>query len=113
MTVTKSDAQTGTAQGDASLAGAVYGIYKGEELIDTYTTDKNGQFTTKYYVCGNDWTVREISPSEGYLLDRTIHKVGAEPELYTVEFNSTANDVTEQVIKGNIAIIKHTDNVRP
>ena len=110
MTVTKSDAEMGTAQGDASLAGAVYGIYKGEELIDTYTTDKNGQFTTKYYVCGNDWTVREISPSEGYLLDRTIHKVGAEPELYTVEFNSTANDVTEQVIKGNIAIIKHTDN---
>ena len=110
VTVTKSDAETGTAQGDASLAGAVYGIYKGEELIDTYTTDKNGQFTTKYYVCGNDWTVREISPSEGYLLDRTIHRVGAEPELYTVEFNSTANDVTEQVIKGNIAIIKHTDN---
>ena len=110
VTVTKSDAQMGTAQGDASLAGAVYGIYKGEELIDTYTTDKNGQFTTKYYVCGNDWTVREISPSEGYLLDKTIHKVGAEPELYTVEFNSTANDVTEQVIKGNIAIIKHTDN---
>lgn len=110
VTVTKSDAEIGTAQGDASLAGAVYGIYKGEELIDTYTTDKNGQFTTKYYVCGNDWTVREISPSEGYLLDKTIHKVGAEPELYTVEFNSTANDVTEQVIKGNIAIIKHTDN---
>ena len=110
VTVTKSDAETGTAQGDASLAGAVYGIYKGEELIDTYTTDKNGQFTTKYYVCGNDWTVREISPSEGYLLDRTIHRVGAEPELYTVEFNSTANDVTEQVIKGNIAIIKHSDN---
>ena len=110
VTVTKSNAETGTAQGDASLAGAVYGIYKGEELIDTYTTDKNGQFTTKYYVCGNDWTVREISPSEGYLLDRTIHRVGAEPELYTVEFNSTANDVTEQVIKGNIAIIKHTDN---
>ena len=110
VTVTKSDAEMGTAQGDASLAGAVYGIYKGEELIDTYATDKNGQFTTKYYVCGNDWTVREISPSEGYLLDRTIHRVGAEPELYTVEFNSTANDVTEQVIKGNIAIIKHTDN---
>ena len=110
VTVTKSDAEMGTAQGDASLAGAVYGIYKDEELIDTYTTDKNGQFTTKYYVCGNDWTVRELSPSEGYLLDRTIHKVGAEPELYTVEFNSTANDVTEQVIKGNIAIIKHTDN---
>ena len=54
--------------------------------------------------------VREISPSEGYLLDTAIHKVGAEPELYTVELNSTENDVNEQVIKGNIALIKHTDN---
>ena len=110
VTVTKSDVETGTEQGDASLAGAVYGIYKGEELIDTYATDNNGQFTTEYYVCGDDWTIREISPSEGYLLDPTIHKVGAEPELYTVEYNSTANDVNEQVIKGNIAIIKHTDD---
>ena len=110
VTVTKTDAETGTAQGDASLAGAVYGIYKGEELIDTYTTDGNGQFTTDYYVCGNDWSIREISPSEGYLLDETIHHVGAEPELYSVELNSTANDVNEQVIKGKIAIIKHTDD---
>ena len=110
VTVTKTDAETGTPQGDASLAGAVYGIYKGEELIDTYTTDENGQFTTEYYVCGDDWTIREISPSEGYLLDPTVHKVGAEPELYTVEYNSAKNDVNEQVIKGNIAIIKHTDD---
>ena len=110
VTVTKTDAETGTPQGDASLAGAVYGIYKGEELIDTYTTDENGQFTTDYYVCGDDWSIREISPSEGYLLDETIHHVGAEPELYTVERNSTKNDVNEQVIKGNIAIIKHTDD---
>ncbi len=110
VTVTKTDVETGMPQGDASLAGAVYGIYKGEELIDTYTTDENGQFTTKYYVCGSDWSIREISPSEGYLLDGTIHHVGAEAELYTVEYNSAKNDVNEQVIKGHIAIIKHTDN---
>ena len=111
VTVTKSDVETGgTPQGDASLAGAVYGIYKGEELIDTYTTDENGQFTTKYYVCGDDWSIREISPSEGYLLDTESHHVGAEPQLYTIEYNSAKNDVNEQVIKGNIAIIKHTDN---
>ena len=108
--MTKSDVETGTVHGDASLAGAVYGIYKGETLVDTYTTDKNGQFVTKEYICDNDWTVREITPSEGYLLDTTVHKVGAEPQLYTVEHNQTANDVTEQVAKGNIAIIKHTDN---
>ncbi len=110
VTVTKSDSETGTAQGDASLGGAVYGIYKGEQLIDTYTTDANGQFTTKYYVCGDDWSVREIEPSEGYLLDESAHHIGAEAKNYTVEYNSTANDVTEQVIKGNIALIKHTDD---
>ena len=109
-TVTKSDREIGTAQGNASLAGAVYGIYKGDQLIDTYTTDANGQFTTAYYVCGDDWSIREITPSEGYLLDETAYHVGAEAQLYTVEYNSTANDVNEQVIKGSIALIKHTDD---
>ncbi len=110
VTVAKTDVETGTPQGDASLAGAVYGIYKGEELVDTYTTDADGEFTTKYYICGDDWSVREITPSEGYLLDTSIHHIGAEPQLYTVENNSARNDVNEQVAKGNIAIIKHTDN---
>ena len=110
VTVTKSDSETGTPQGDASLAGAKYGIFKGDQLIDEYVTDKNGQFTTKEYICDSDWTIRETTPSEGYLLDPTVHKVGAEPELYTVEHNQTANDVVETVKKGNIAIIKHTDN---
>ncbi|MFR6486135.1 MAG: hypothetical protein ACLUQK_00985 [Clostridium sp.] len=64
-------------------------------------------------MCDSDWTIREINPSEGYLVDSTIHHVGAEPELYTIELNDTANDVTEQIIKGDIAIIKHTDDVRP
>lgn len=109
-TVTKSDRETGTPQGNASLAGAVYGVYKGNQLIDTYTTDVDGQFVTAYYVCGDDWSIREISPSEGYLLDETSYHVGAEAQFYTVEYNSTANDVTEQVIKGSIALIKHTDD---
>ena len=110
VTVTKSDSETGAPQGNASLAGATYGIYKGEQLIDSYTTDENGQFTTKYYVCGDDWSVRELTPSEGYLLDETAYHIGAEAKSYTVEYNSTANDVSEQVIKGRIALIKHTDN---
>lgn len=110
VTVTKSDREEGTAQGDAKLSGAVYGIYKGDTLVDKYVTDSEGQFTTKEYVCDSDWTIREITPSEGYLLDKTIHKVGAEPKLFTIEHNLVANDVTEQVMKGNIAIIKHTDD---
>ena len=110
VTVTKSDAETGMPQGDATLAGAVYGIYKGDQLVDAYTTDANGQFTTKYYVCGDDWTIREITPSEGYLLDSTLYPIGAEAKNYTVEYNTTASDMTEQIIKGRIAIIKHTDD---
>ena len=110
VTVTKSDIEKGHAQGDAKLSGAVYGIYKGEQLVDTYTTDENASFTTKYYVCDTDWTIREISSSEGYLVNSKVYPVGADPRLYTVELNETSNAVTEQVIKGNIAIIKHTDD---
>lgn len=110
LTVTKSDNESGTPQGDASLAGAAYGIYKGEQLIDTYTTDENGQFVTKYYICGDDWSLREIEPSEGYLLDESVHHIGAEAKNYTVEYNAVASDVGEQIIKGRIALIKHTDD---
>lgn len=104
--LTKRDAETGLPQGDATLASAVYGVYKGDELVDTYTTDESGQFTTTDYVCGNDWTIRELSPSEGYLLDDTVYPVGAEPQRYTAEYNPIALDVTEQVIQGGVALTK-------
>lgn len=108
--VVKSDMEEGTAQGDASLAGATYGLYKGDELIAKYTTDSNASFTTDYFVCDTDWTLRELDASEGYLVNSTVYKVGADPKLYTIEYNTTNNEVKEQVIKGNIAIIKHTDD---
>ena len=107
--VTKQDSETTSAQGDGTLAGAVYGLYKDGELVDTYTTDENGYFKTKEYVCGN-YTIQEISPSEGYLLDTTVHSVGTEPEKYTIESNLISMTVTEDVVKGNIAIIKHSDD---
>ena len=111
VTVTKSDRRTGLPQGDASLAGAKYGIYKGNQLIDTYTTDANGSFTSKYYICGDDWTIREISPSEGYLINTESLHIGAEAKLYTVEYNiAKPLDSYEDIIKGKIAIIKHCDD---
>lgn len=111
VTVTKQDYEKGHAQGDAKLSGAVYGLFKGNDLVAQYTTDQSGSFTTDYYVCGTDWTVREISPSEGYLLNDTVYKVGADPKDYTVEYNNAPDmTVMEQVIKGKISIIKHTDN---
>lgn len=110
LTVTKTDAETKSAQGDATLAGAVYGIYNNGKLVDKYTTDKNGSFTTSYYVCGDNWTLKEIEPSEGYLLDETEYHIGAEAKKYTLGNNSVSIGVTEDILKGKIAIIKHTDD---
>ena len=110
LTVTKTDAETKSAQGDATLAGAVYGIYNNGKLVDKYTTDKNGSFKTSYYVCGDKWTLKEIEPSEGYLLDETEYHIGAEAKKYTLENNSVSIGVTEDILKGKIAIIKHTDD---
>ena len=111
VTVNKYDAEMTVSQGDATLAGAVYGLYKDGELVESMTTDENGSFTTGYHVCGDDWTIREITPSEGYLLDETVYTVGAEAKNYSVEFNSApVVESPEQVIKGQISIIKHTDD---
>ena len=103
----------GNAQGDATLAGATYGIFRDGELIDTYTTGSDGSFMTRYYVCGDGWTIREIEPSTGYLLNETIYEVGASPSQYEVELNTTENQVTETVIYGNIQLVKHTDDLDP
>ena len=100
----------GESQGDASLAGAVYGVYRYDELVDTYTTDKNGYILTDYYVCGDGWNIREISPSEGYLLDESIYWLDVEPGQYTVEKNIEELDVYENIIYGGFYLLKHKDN---
>ena len=110
LTVIKADAEQGAAQGNAALAGAEYGIYKGNQLIDTYTTDSDGRFTTKYYVCGNDWSLKELAAGEGYLVTKGSEHIGAEPKNYTAEYNSISLNVKETVKKGRITIIKHSDD---
>ena len=110
-TITKVDAETGAAQGGASLAGAVYGVYHGSDLIDQYTTNASGQFTTKEYVCGDNLYIQEISPSSGYLLDTTKYPVGAEPDKYTLEHNQIPIGVKEQAIKGKIQIHKQYETL--
>lgn len=110
VTVQKKDSTTGTAQGDATLENAVYGIYDGDTLVDTYTTNSQGGFVSKEYICGDDWTLRELTPSEGYLLDETVYHIGAEPGNFTVEHNPISMTVNEDVILGQIAIIKHNDD---
>ena len=60
--------------------------------MDTYTTSGGGTFTTKEYPCGTDYSIREISPSEGYLLDETVYPVGAEPGNFTLGTQQRPHD---------------------
>ena len=110
VSVNKQDIEKTHSQGDAKLGGAIYGLYHGDTLVAQYTTQNDGTFTTDYFVCDTNWTLKEIQPSEGYLLDETVYSVGADPQLYTVEYNWTSNTVKEQVKKGKVSIIKHTDD---
>ncbi len=100
----------GYTQGNATLEGAVYGMYKDDVLLDTYTTDKNGYFKTKYYPCDSGYYIKEISPSEGYLLDEEYYDLYCPPHYYDDEFNTEYMTVYEQIIRGTIRIAKHTDN---
>lgn len=107
--VTKTDRKTGYAQGDATLAGAVYGLYQDGKLVTSYTTDATGSFISDYFICDSNWILQEISPSEGYLLDETVYPIPAEPGLYTEELNQIPIGVTEEVIMGRIRLVKHID----
>lgn len=107
--VTKKDSETVSAQGDATLAGAVYGLYCGDERVATYTTDENGHFKTDEFVCGN-YTLQELTPSQGYQLNDEIYTLGTESKNYQIETNPISLEVTEDVIKGKISIIKHSDD---
>lgn len=106
LVLTKSDAEKGGAQGDATLEGAVYGIYKDSELLKSYTTDANGKFTTDYFVCDEGYTVKEITPSKGYLLDETVYTLDVAADNYSIEKNTESLAVTEQVIKGTVQLTK-------
>ncbi|WP_217959090.1 VaFE repeat-containing surface-anchored protein [Acutalibacter muris] len=107
VTVTKSDEQTGsTPQGNGSLAGAKYGVYRGNELVKEYTTDENGQFTTDYYPYGEDWTLREISASPGYLVSEESTKLCEIPAGSNEENNDNTASVTETIICGGVSVEK-------
>ena len=106
ITVTKEDGVIRTAQGDGTLAGAVYGLYHGDTLIETCTTDANGQFTTGYYEVGDGWTIREIAPSPGYLLDMTVYPVPATADQLPTIKNDLTLTVKENPILGRFSISK-------
>lgn len=114
LTAVKIDEETGkTAQGDATLEGAVYGVYSDAtctKLIKTYTTDKNYQFETDYMRCGKTYYLKEVTPPRGYLKNDKVYDIVADGANFTAEYNSVEKQVSEKPIKGDVAIIKGMGN---
>lgn len=116
VTAVKLDEETGkAAQGDATLEGAVYGMYEDSactKLMKQYKTDKNGQFETDYVRCGSDYYLKEITPPTGYLKNDKIYTVHEDGKEYTAEYNKAKKDyeIKDKVIKGNVDIIKIMTN---
>ncbi len=110
--ITKVDGETGTAQGDASLNGAEYTLYKSGEAIATYTVS-NGKFTTDFFPCTRDdgvYTLQETKAPEGYLLDETVYKLQTSYDHYSQAENSFSVTVSDRVIQGQIQLTKYALN---
>lgn len=74
-------------------------------LLATAKTDKNGQIQFNHLYLG-DYFIKEIEPSEGYLLDTTRYDVSIQYKGQTVEVVNTSTDVLEQVKKQGFEIFK-------
>lgn len=102
----KQDAETATAQGDASLSGAVYGLYDASgNLLGEYTTDGDGSFTTEYFTCEAGMYLQEITPPAGYLKNDTKYTLSTGADQFTVEYNTVEQTVKDSVIKGRVMIM--------
>ena len=123
----KVDKETGKAvpQGDATLKGAVYGlyaredivhpdgatgtIYKAGEQVASLTTDDKGQASVNGLYLGK-YYVKEITPPTGYLADTEEHDLTCSYEGdMTAEVKRECTS-SEQVIKQPFQIIKAANN---
>ena len=106
----KLDAETGNVtQGDATFKDAVYGVYSDSnctKLVDTYKTNEKGEFSTKYYRCGEKLYMKEITPPTGYLKNEKVYEISKDGQQFTAEYNSAKQRVDEDIIKGGVSIIK-------
>ncbi|MFR8346325.1 MAG: SpaA isopeptide-forming pilin-related protein [Mediterraneibacter gnavus] len=122
----KEDAETGAnPQGDATLKGAVYGlyarkniihpdgttgiVYKAGDLVATLKVDQSGDAVVKDLYLGK-YYVKEIQAPEGYLLDETEHDVECSYEGGTVPTIERTVKSTELVMKQPFQIIKAANN---
>lgn len=114
MTVWKKDSETGsTPQGDATLEGAVYGVYSDvacTKLVKLYKTNAKGTFETDYYRCGVNMYLKEITPPEGYLKNDKVYTITKDGQQFTNEYNSAETQVDDDMVKGDVSIIKGMGN---
>ena len=113
-TITKVDADTGKSapQGDATLNGAEYTLYKSGKEVATYTIS-NGGFTTDLFPCTADdgvYTLKETKAPSGYKLDETVYKLKTSYDHYTGAENKFSVTVSDPVIYGKIQLTKYALN---
>ena len=97
-----SDTKENIPQGNASLKGAVYGIYDlNNKKVGEITTDENGYGISDYLPDLGNFTIKEITPSKGYTLDKNIY-------TFTVDSNNLLAklNVYEKVIEADITLFK-------
>lgn len=101
ININKHDIETDKAQGGATFDGALYRIYNKENdrYVKAVRLDSSGSdiFTLPYGL----FYIKETVAPNGYLLDQTIYEIDTRGKEYI------NLDVNEQVIKGNIRIIKY------
>ncbi len=122
INLVKEDKDTGDRpQGEATLEGAVYGLYAKEDILDPsmdgtvihkkdslvgkITTDKNASGTIENLYLG-EYYWQEISPSEGYELDETKYPFTAsykDQNTITITVDKT---VKETIRTGEFDLIK-------
>ena len=112
ITINKMDAETANeAQGDATLSHAVFDLFDPSgKLVERLYCGNAKSVTSKEVPLGNGYLVKEVTPPSGYTLTQKEHVVNIEYADQDVEVNLKSTDVKNTVIKGKIALIKHSND---
>lgn len=121
VTISKEDSKTGKQpQGEATLEGAVYGLYARTPILDPtddsmiYNTDvKVGELVTNKEANATldnlylgEYYIKEIKPSKGYTLDTNRYNFDLLYEGQNVKIVTKKQTVKERVISQPFEIIK-------
>lgn len=112
--ITKLDAETAAqAQGDATLSGAVFDLLdsEGNQVERLYCGDAESVISKEIPL--NTYQIKEIVPPCGYTLSQKKYDVQIEYAGQEKAVNLKSVDIQNTVIKGKIAIIKHSDSADP